>query len=888
MLTAGAFLGPYEILAPLGVGGMGEVYRARDVRLKREVAVKVLPTTFATDPERLRRFEQEAEAAGALNHPNVLAVYDVGTHDSAPYIVSELLEGETLRDRLASGAFTPRRAIGHALQIVQGLAAAHEKGIAHRDLKPENVFVTSDGRVKILDFGLAKLTQLEAPLPGQTNLPTAAAGTEPGVVLGTLGYMSPEQVRGRPSDARSDIFAFGAILYEMLSGRRAFHGDTAADTISAILTRDPPDLTETNHRIPEALDRIVNRCLEKAPEARFHSASDLAFDLEAISGTSLVAKAPAARVPWRARAMRLLPWVALPLAAAVFWAGRRSAGSKAAATGAGRPVEFRQLTYQPGAEYYPSFSPDGATFVYVSAAAGRPDIYLLRAGGQNALNLTKDFPAGSSEPAFSPSGDAIAFRSERDGGGIFLMGATGENVRRLTDFGFNPTWSPDHKRLAVSSDGILNHPFGRTGYGDLWTVDIATGQKKRILDGRERATKGRGDGVQPAWSPHGDRIAYWGLRGETGRRDIWTIPAEGGEAVDVTNDVATDWNPVWSPDGRFLYFGSDRSGSLNLWRVSIDEKTGRTLSEPEPATLPAEWAGHFSFSLDGKHLIYVSRAARGIVLKASFDATGETITATRAAVLETSTTLINLDVSPGGDWLAFRPSEGSRDSILLSRSDGTGLRRLTDDPFRNRGPKFAPDGKRLAFYSNRGGRYDTWTINLDGSGLTQVTKNVGKGPWYPNWSPDGTRFAFPDGNTSYIYSIGRTPGEGRVETLALLPEGGWFQVWGWSSDARLLAGFRVEGGRPGNGIYTYSVETKAFARLSDTGTNPVFLPDCRRVLYLENGVLKIVDLAGKRVRPVGGAAALGFVDDFALSKDGRTVYAIENKIEADVWEATLK
>src|SRR5712691_6665767 len=343
-------LGPYEILAPLGIGGMGEVYRARDARLKREVAVKVLPTTFATDPERLRRFEQEADAAGALNHPNVLAVYDVGTHDGAPYIVSELLEGETLRDRLAGGAFTPRRAIGHALQIAQGLAAAHEKGIVHRDLKPENVFVTSDGRVKILDFGLAKLTQLEAPLPGQTNLPTAAAGTEPGIVLGTLGYMSPEQVRGKPSDARSDIFAFGAILYEMLSGRRAFHGDTAADTISAILTRDPPDLSETNHRIPDALDRIVNRCLEKAPEARFHSASDLAFDLEAISGTSLVTAAPATRTPWRARAMRVLPWLVLPLAAAAFLAGRRSAAPKAAATGAGRPVEFRQLTYHPGAE----------------------------------------------------------------------------------------------------------------------------------------------------------------------------------------------------------------------------------------------------------------------------------------------------------------------------------------------------------------------------------------------------------------------------------------------------------------------------------------------------------------------------------------------------------
>src|SRR5262245_11903890 len=268
-LSPGSRLGPYEILSALGAGGMGEVYKARDTRLKRDVAVKVLPESFAADAERLRRFEQEAQAASALNHPNILAIYDIGTDGGAPYIVSELLEGETLRNRLAGGAFSPRRAIGHALQLAQGLAAAHEKGIVHRDLKPENVFVTADGRVKILDFGLAKLTERDSPAESQTNLPTQTPGTEPGVVLGTLGYMSPEQVRGRPADARSDIFSFGAILYEMLSGRRAFRGDTAADTISTILTKDPLDLSLTNRRIPEGLEMIVDHCLEQLPDSPF-------------------------------------------------------------------------------------------------------------------------------------------------------------------------------------------------------------------------------------------------------------------------------------------------------------------------------------------------------------------------------------------------------------------------------------------------------------------------------------------------------------------------------------------------------------------------------------------------------------------------------------------
>src|SRR5262244_2455044 len=281
-LSGGSKLGPYEILSPLGAGGMGEVWKARDPRLGRDVAIKVLPASFSADVDRLRRFEQEARAAGILNHPNVTAVYDIGSHEGAPYVVQELLEGETLRSILAGGRLSQRRAIDYSLQIAHGLAAAHEKGIVHRDLKPENVFVTKDGRVKILDFGLAKLTHQEEGSQ-VTNLPTATAGTEPGVVLGTLGYMSPEQVRGKSADARSDIFSFGAILYEMLAGRRAFHGDSAGETMAAILREDPPDLSATNQAVSPGLERIVRHCLEKNPERRFQSARDLAFDLEALS-----------------------------------------------------------------------------------------------------------------------------------------------------------------------------------------------------------------------------------------------------------------------------------------------------------------------------------------------------------------------------------------------------------------------------------------------------------------------------------------------------------------------------------------------------------------------------------------------------------------------------
>jgi serine/threonine protein kinase len=323
-LSAGRRLGPYEILEPLGAGGMGEVYRARDPRLEREVAIKVLPEELCRDPERLRRFETEALAAATLNHPNILDVHDTGAEEGVPYIVSELLEGETLRERLRSAALPPRKAINYAVQIAQGLAAAHEKEILHRDLKPENLFLTKDGRVKILDFGLAKLRDPQLPAGSLLSQQETVPWTSPGVVLGTVGYMSPEQVRGDPVDARADVFSFGAVLYEMLSGQRAFRGETPVQTMNAILSEDPPTLSSVNPALPPVLERIVHRCLEKQPEDRFHSAHDIGIALQTISGSTERVFTPEirARSTWRQAA----PWAATALvvvvaavAVAVLW-----------------------------------------------------------------------------------------------------------------------------------------------------------------------------------------------------------------------------------------------------------------------------------------------------------------------------------------------------------------------------------------------------------------------------------------------------------------------------------------------------------------------------------------------------------------------------------------
>ena len=371
-LAPGQRLGPYEILAPLGAGGMGEVYRAHDPRLGRDVAIKVLPSAYSGDADRLRRFQQEARAAGTLNHPNILAIYDIGTHEGSPFVVSELLEGETLRDRLQEGPLAPRKGIEYASQIARGLAAAHEKGIVHRDLKPENLFVTRDGHVKILDFGLAKLIHPEEDGSSLTKLPTTPPETHPGVVLGTASYMSPEQVRGLPLGHRSDIFSLGAILYEMLSGKRAFQRGTAADTMAAILKEDPPELSASNAGISP-----VSHCIEKEPERRFQSARDAGFALESLSGLSSSGPQTVA-LPEPPRKRWLLPATITTTfvlgVAAAFLAGR---GMQ---VGSSKPqLTFRELTFRRQAIFNARFAPDGVTVVYSGALqANIPEIFSIR------------------------------------------------------------------------------------------------------------------------------------------------------------------------------------------------------------------------------------------------------------------------------------------------------------------------------------------------------------------------------------------------------------------------------------------------------------------------------------------------------------------------------
>jgi Tol biopolymer transport system component len=548
-LATGTRLGPYEILAPLGAGGMGEVYRARDARLGREVAIKVLPASFSQDADRLHRFEQEARAAGILNHPNITAVHDIGTADGAPYIVTELLEGETLRARLSTGPLSVRKAIEYAVQIAKGLAAAHEKGIVHRDLKPENLFLTKDGRVKILDFGLAKLKP-ETGQDGKTDMKTVSGGTEPGVVLGTMGYMSPEQVRGKAADKRSDLFAFGAILYEMLSAQRAFRGDSAADTITAILTKEPPDLSQTNKEIHPGLDRIVRHCLEKNPEERFESARDVAFDLEALSGVS----GPATTAPYaEIKRRRLWPVLTGAVLATALIVGVLAylVGKEA---GERPPPSFHQLTFRRGEILSAHFAPDGQTVVYSAAWDGKPvEVFVRRLESPEARPFGL---SGAEVLAISRSGEMAVSLDRTSSGGFRRTGtlaqlsvAGGAAPRDILEDVEWADWAPDGKSLAVvrmpQGRMRLEYPIGKVLYETSGWIS------------------------HPRVSPGGDFVAFIDHPSLTDDGGSVVLADRSGRKKALSKPFSSAQGLSWGPNGSEVWFTAAEVSLRALYSASL-------------------------------------------------------------------------------------------------------------------------------------------------------------------------------------------------------------------------------------------------------------------------------------------------------------------------------
>jgi len=884
-LTGGARLGAYEITGPLGAGGMGEVYRARDGRLGRDVAIKVLPEIFLVDPDRLARFEREAKTLAALNHPHIAQIYGLeelaparpgSTTPSGRALVMELVEGRTLDELIASPARLPLAdAIDIARQIADALECAHERGIVHRDLKPANVKVRDDGMVKVLDFGLAKEAGVDPASGAALNSPTftTPAMTERGLILGTAAYMAPEQARGRPVDKRADIWSFGVVFFEMLTGRQLFAGDTVSDTLAAVLRQDVP-WRDLPAETPAAVRRVLERCLERDSKRRLRDIGDARLDLEgALAGPAAAEPPVRAPAPRRSAVAAWLPWavaaLAIAAAAAIWMAACRRAPEEP------RWAQFTAITDMAGEENSPTLSPDGLAVAYASRTLGTWDIYSQRTGGRNPVVVAGDSTRDESGPAFSPDGQSIAFHESDADGGVFVAGATGESARRVTDFGFHAAWSPDGKQIVFNTEEITR-PHYRVGTSELWIVD-ATGGTPRKID--------NGDAVQPSWSPSGARIAFWSNVG--GRRDLYTIPAAGGARVAVMEDAPLDWCPVWSPDGRYLYFASDRGGSMNLWRIEIDQSSGRVAGAPEPVTTGVQASAELpSLSKDGARLVFRSRIASVNPIAIPFDPVARNAGVPRI-LNNANTTLIPSDISRDGKWLALFNIGEQREDIFVGAADGTLIRRLTDDATRDRGPVWTPDGAIL-FYSNRDGRWQIWTIGADGGGLRKIASPPDD-VVYPVPSPEGDRVVFT-GVTSATYVASLAPGvppdtnfrtlEGMsVDTHPLWPTA-------WSADGEKLAGIIAAANGSPLGLGVYDFKTGLARQVSADKTAFVrWLPDSRHLAYFPDAQhLALLDVVTGAREIVAVRLPLASVqDEFAVALDGRTIYYGGSRAEADIW-----
>ena len=716
-IKPGTRLDDYEVETLLGSGGMGEVYRARDTRLKRAVAIKVLPQFVSNDPNRLRRFEQEAQAAAALNHPNIVAVFQLGAYDGTPFMVLELLEGQNLRERLSDGALPVSMVVDYGVQITRGLAAAHEKGIVHRDLKPENLFLTKDGRVKILDFGLAKLTQDHPAL--DSDAPVLTERTEPGMVLGTAGYMAPEQVRGRKADHRTDIFALGAILYEMLTGRRAFRKATSAETMSSILNEEPQRISQIAPNLPAALHRVVQRCLEKNPEQRFQSASDLGFALEAWSDSREMAplepklmevKAPrkTAKPPRRISLVAIVVIVAL--AVGIWYLAKPSLPPRVA--------EYAQMTHN--GNIGGLAGTDGSKLYFNVYPSGPLGQVAIAGGDITTISAGSDSPIATD---VSSDGASLLLSSTS---GIFSIGTAGGPRRFITKRAgvFSPAWSPDATSIAYSGPDD----------NSLYSMKI---------DGTNNQKLAPGEGVisDIAWSPDGDRIRF------TRNSVLWEVSPTG----DNLHPVFPSWRGPegqccgrWTRDGDFYVFlaggnnqnGPNAGGLEQVW--ALDERRNffrQASSIPFPLTSgPIHWGTPIP-SWDAKKIFAVGTTSHAEL--ARFDAKSERIEPYLGGISAEF-----LSFSTNGKQIAYITYP---DGILWrAKADGSERVQLTSPPIRPAVCRWSPDGAQILFTARQNSQLaELYTIAGNGRSPRQLLPSVeGTGREDGYWSPDGRKIVF--------------------------------------------------------------------------------------------------------------------------------------------------
>ncbi len=660
-LAPGTRLGPYEILSPLGAGGMGEVWKAKDTRLDRFVAVKVLPEHLAKHPESLARFEREAKAVAALNHPNILGIHDFATQGETTYVVMELLEGESLRTRLEIGPLAPRKATELAIQMAQGLAAAHEKGVVHRDLKPDNLWITKDGRIKILDLGLAKQIQTMG-VDSESFMSTAAISpghhTEKGMILGTLGYMSPEQVRGESVDARSDIFSFGVVLFEMLTGKRAFARDTASDTMAAILRDDPPETEATGNPVPLVLRRILDHCLEKEPGNRFQSARDLAFDLQSVSGSGItggpVVDAPSGRRRWRTPGAIVAVLVGAVIGS--FWFGRHIDRHT------NFNVTFHERSFQSQAIFRAAFMPDGETIVYSAARVGNvPELFLIRPEypEPQPLGLPRTHLLSiSSKGELAVLMNALFINHRLFSGTLARVSLGGTAPREILEGVREADWSPDGTELAiirsVQGKDRLEFPIGKVLYETTgYLSDLRV-------------------------SPRGDQIALFDHPATFDDRGSVIVLDRTGKRTVLSGGYEAEEGLSWSQRGDEVFFSASTSGSaLSLYGVDLSGHRRVALMSAGGLTM-------HDISRTGRWLVTRDDKAYGMAVLAPGASTERDVTWLDGS----STTWLSGD----GRRLLFTDyssTAGANYQVCLRRTDGGPVVRLGE----GEGGGLSPDGK---------------------------------------------------------------------------------------------------------------------------------------------------------------------------------------------------
>jgi WD40 repeat protein len=846
-LSAGTKLGQYEILASIGAGGMGEVYRARDSKLNRDVAVKVLPEHLASDADARARFEREAQAIAALSHPNILAIHDFGVDGGVAYSVTELLEGETLRARLTGSPLHGRKALDFALQIARGLAAAHERGIVHRDLKPENIFLTKDGHVKILDFGLARMTGIPG-VSAATNAPTVeAGGTAPGTVMGTIGYMSPEQVRGREADHRTDIFSFGAVLYEMLSGRRAFRGDSAADTMTAILKEEPPDLSETNHSTPAALERLVRHCLEKNPEDRFQSARDLAYDLEAVSGLSVSdSRATKAR-----SGFPRLPKIALPVAAAAviaalaigWFAAKRAGGSRG-----GGDAKFRQLTFRRGSIGSARFASDGQSVVFSAQWDGQPpEIFLKRPDSPDALSL--QLPPAEVLAVSSTGQAAISLgcRLVHNGacaGTLAVVPLSGGAPRPVEEGIQWAEWSPDGSAIAIVHD--------------------ADGKAKLEFPPGKLLFERVGHLSWPRFSPDGKTIAILDHPFVGDDRGAVAMIDLGGHRTKLSVDYESVQGLAWSPDGREVWFtGADSGTGRALRAVTLSQKERVISKVPGVLTLR-------DISKSGLVLLTHDNARKGIM--------GLGPGQTKERELSWLEWSLPYALSKDGTTLLFNEqgqATGENYAVCIRKTDGSPVIRLGDGIPR----ALSPDGKWVI--ANLPKERAPLTLLPTGTGQPRDLASGNLSQFGTVlWLPDSRRFVFAASEPGserrvYLQSIegglprAVSPKGVAIPGFGLSPDGAALYIVG--ADHRPYA-YPIDGGPP---VLAFpNLDIASLAELQPFGRSG----DGRFIFFRDGEKIPVsvyrVDVgSGRRelVRELspGDPAGLQGIGNIYMSADGR-------------------